>query len=89
MDRGAWWATVHGVGGSQTRLKQLNTHINQREAVGRHREKAAACRPRKGASAGTNPAAISTASLQNCEKVSFSCPSPCSLVLCHGSPTKL
>ena len=25
MDRGAWWATVHGVAKSQTRLKQLST----------------------------------------------------------------
>ena len=25
-DRGAWWATVHGVAESQTGLKQLNTH---------------------------------------------------------------
>ena len=25
MDRGAWWATVHGVARSQTRLKQLST----------------------------------------------------------------
>ena len=25
MDRGAWWATVHGVTQSQTRLKQLST----------------------------------------------------------------
>ena len=25
MDRGAWWATVHGVAESQTRLKQLST----------------------------------------------------------------
>ena len=24
MDRGAWWATVHGVTKSQTRLKQLS-----------------------------------------------------------------
>ena len=24
MDRGTWWATVHGVTKSQTRLKQLN-----------------------------------------------------------------
>ena len=24
MDRGAWWATVHGVTNSQTRLKWLN-----------------------------------------------------------------
>ena len=26
MDRGAWWATVHGVAKRQTRLKWLNTH---------------------------------------------------------------
>ena len=26
MDRDAWWATVHGVAKSQTRLKQLSTH---------------------------------------------------------------
>ena len=25
MDRGAWWATVHGVGKNQTRLKLLST----------------------------------------------------------------
>ena len=25
MDRGAWWATVHGVAKSQTRLKQLSS----------------------------------------------------------------
>ena len=25
MDRGAWWATVHGVTKSRTRLKQLST----------------------------------------------------------------
>ena len=25
MDRGAWWATVHGVTKSRTRLKQLRT----------------------------------------------------------------
>ena len=25
MDRGAWWATVHGVAKSQTRLKRLST----------------------------------------------------------------
>ena len=31
MDRGAWWATVHGVTKSWTRLKQLSTctYINQ------------------------------------------------------------
>ena len=27
MDRGAWWAMVHRVAKSQTRLKQLNTNI--------------------------------------------------------------
>ena len=27
MDRGAWRATVHGVARSQTRLKQLSTHM--------------------------------------------------------------
>ena len=26
MDRGAWWARVHGVAKSQTRLKRLSTH---------------------------------------------------------------
>ena len=26
VDRGAWWAAVHGVGQSRTRLKQLSMH---------------------------------------------------------------
>ena len=26
MDRGAWWATVHGVTKSRTQLKRLSTH---------------------------------------------------------------
>ena len=26
VDRGAWWATVHGVAKSRTRLKRLSTH---------------------------------------------------------------
>ena len=26
MDKGAWWFTAHGVAGSRTRLKRLNTH---------------------------------------------------------------
>ena len=26
MDRGAWWATVHGVAKSRTQLKRLSTH---------------------------------------------------------------
>ena len=28
MDRGAWWAKVHGVAKSQTPLKQLSTHTH-------------------------------------------------------------
>ena len=31
MDRGAWWATVHGVSKSQTPLKQLSTHTPRRK----------------------------------------------------------
>ena len=27
MDRGAWWATVHGFAKSQTQLKRLSMHI--------------------------------------------------------------
>ena len=29
MDRGAWWATVHGVAKSQTRLKQLSRRAHK------------------------------------------------------------
>ena len=29
MDRGAWWATVHGVAKSQTRLSDSHTHTHQ------------------------------------------------------------
>ena len=28
LDRGSWWATVHGITRSQTLLKQLNTHTH-------------------------------------------------------------
>ena len=28
MDRGAWWATVHGVAKSRTRLRRLSTHTH-------------------------------------------------------------
>ena len=28
MDRGAWWATIHGVANSRTQLKQLSTHTS-------------------------------------------------------------
>ena len=30
MDRGAWWATVHGVSKSQTQLKWLSTPTTQK-----------------------------------------------------------
>ena len=30
MDRGAWWAIVHGVTKSRTRLKQLSTCLSLR-----------------------------------------------------------
>ena len=33
MDRGAWWATVHRIAQSQTRLKQLSTHARMLEIV--------------------------------------------------------
>ena len=33
MDRGAWWATVHGVTKSWARLKRLSTHSNS-EGIG-------------------------------------------------------
>ena len=34
VDRGAWWATVHGVGKGWTLLKRLSTaHIKNREAT--------------------------------------------------------
>ena len=34
MHRGAWWATVHGVAKSQTRLKWLCTHVGWGEELG-------------------------------------------------------
>ena len=41
--RGAWWATVHGVAKSQTRLKSLNTYAhekccNRSKPIKTHRE---------------------------------------------------
>ena len=39
MDRGAWWTTVHGVGKSQTRLKQVSRHVGKGEEVGAQRVK--------------------------------------------------
>ena len=34
MDGGAWWATVHRVTQSQTRLKRLSTHALTTHGVG-------------------------------------------------------
>ena len=36
MDRGAWWATVHGVTKSQTQLSDINTHTHM-HIVGKER----------------------------------------------------
>ena len=33
MERGAWWATVHGVTKSQTQLKRLITHARTQSVV--------------------------------------------------------
>ena len=33
VDRGAWWAAVHGAGHSQTRLKRINTHKGHKANV--------------------------------------------------------
>ena len=33
MDRGAWWAAVHGVAQSRTRLKRLSMHACKRPAL--------------------------------------------------------
>ena len=33
MDRGAWWATVHSVTQSQTRLNRLSTHARVKDVA--------------------------------------------------------
>ena len=33
MDRGAWWAAVHGVAQSGTRLKRLSTHAQHNKLL--------------------------------------------------------
>ena len=38
MDRGAWWATVHGVSKSQTQLKPLSTHTHTQRSSTHMRE---------------------------------------------------
>ena len=34
IDRGAWWATVHGVAKSQTLIKRLNNKVSEKEHRG-------------------------------------------------------
>ena len=43
MDRGAWWATVHGMAKSQTRLKRLCTHAMPQPPEKAWRAKCALC----------------------------------------------
>ena len=38
MDRGAWWAAVHSVTQSQTRLKQLNSHEDIAQTLDSNKE---------------------------------------------------
>ena len=33
MDRGAWWATVHGISKSQAQLKRLSTHTHNDSCI--------------------------------------------------------
>ena len=33
MNRGAWWATVHGIAKSQTQLKQLSRHTRSKKCM--------------------------------------------------------
>ena len=37
MDREAWWATVHRVAKSQTRLKRLSTHTQMKKQNAKHK----------------------------------------------------
>ena len=36
MDGGAWWATVHGVAKSQTRLNDFTSEVNMEKAMAPH-----------------------------------------------------
>ena len=38
MDRGTWWATVHGVAKSQTQLSDFHTHTHTHTCTMRSRE---------------------------------------------------
>ena len=39
MDRGAWWAVVHGVAQSWTRLKRLSSSSSNKEVKGTFKKK--------------------------------------------------
>ena len=43
MDRGAWWATVHGVAKSWTRLKRLSMHACTRACFLVHSQLSSCC----------------------------------------------
>ena len=48
VDRGAWWAAVHGVAQSQTRLKQLSMHARIGEENGNPLQGSCLENPREG-----------------------------------------
>ena len=65
-----------------------HTHTNQREALGRHGE--GSCLQAKERSfSGNQPCCYLGSQPPELWESKFSCSSPCSVVLCHGSPTKL
>ena len=43
MDRGAWWATVHGVSMSQKQLKHSTAQHNNGDTKGRNRAEELGC----------------------------------------------
>ena len=53
MDRAAWWATVHGVAESQTRLKQLSIHTHQAGTAKSLQSCPTLCDPRDGSPPGS------------------------------------
>ena len=59
MDRGAWWATVHGITKSQTQLKRLSTQSEQKFIL-RCRWSSSECSPRAGSQVGvgSGPTAV-------------------------------
>lgn len=65
--------------------------VHRERTVGSHREKTAVYKPRREPSGKNNPAntLIPDFSLQDCEEMRICCLSPQSVVLCHGSPSRL